>query len=105
MKLLLTAILAATIASSFAQAKNKVISQSCTGTLTRSDEYPGLLQLVSDDKGLCGADWYVQGREKKQVLKTCPLGSRCTIKGPFAGHAGQFSWVKINSVARAQSGK
>jgi hypothetical protein len=96
--LLATVILAAIVAPSLAHAKAKV--QSCTGTLTRSEDYPELLQLVSDEEGLCGADWYLQQHQKKRVLKVCPLRSRCTITGPFAGHAGTFSWVKINSVRR-----
>ena len=44
--LLATVILTATVAPSLAHAKAKV--QSCTGTLTRSEDYPELLQLVSD---------------------------------------------------------
>lgn len=64
-----------------------------------------MLQLVADPelkeaRTVCNADMYVQKKDERRVLKECPFWSHCVISGAFVGHAGTFSWVKINVVLR-----
>jgi hypothetical protein len=65
----------------------------CGGTVTLNE---GSYQLNPDSGMLTWCDADLAGKEKDQVLKACPLNTRCQIKGIIEGH-GAFGWVKIIS--------
>ena len=84
------------------QASNK--RQACEGVVVLDGD--GMLLLAETDKNASlWCDAYI-GDDKdsslaRQVLATCPTGSRCAIDGLFSGR-GVFYWTKIVSVKRKQ---
>jgi hypothetical protein len=70
-------------------------AQTCSGVLVESE--PGYYNLNPDiGSGLwCDAD--IAEDLSSKVLKVCPVGVRCRIKGTVHGR-GAFSWIKITSI-------
>jgi hypothetical protein len=78
--------------------------QACSGVMTFDEAGQYMLSpkpgsglwcdaVISDGKYIGGPNLV------PQVLKVCPVGSRCFIKGTYEGH-GVFYWNKILEVKR-----
>ena len=90
-----------------AQATNK--PQECIGTLTLADGGYRLADASDTDArrnslwcdaiiGVTPADPMLSDPKLiRKVLKVCPLGTLCRIKGTFSGR-GEFYWTKITMV-------
>ena len=75
---------------------NAYTGQTCVGSIVQLDG--GHIQLKPDKGATLWCDAEFPDDLAPKVLKACPVGSRCRIKGTFAGH-GTFVWITITHVS------
>ena len=98
-RLLIAAAFALLATTAHAHVKN--VPQECVGTLTLADgEY-----RLADASPLKGkslwCDALIVDPLLARVLRVCPVGTLCRIKGQFSGH-GEFAWTKISRITSAE---